>query len=48
MNKAREEYGEHMRDEFVPQLNELGKTTLYDGRTGEPFREKITVGTPTS
>ncbi|MCH4053192.1 MAG: DNA-directed RNA polymerase subunit beta [Atopobiaceae bacterium] len=45
MNKAREEYGEHMRDEFVPQLNELGKTTLYDGRTGEPFREKITVGT---
>jgi DNA-directed RNA polymerase subunit beta len=22
-----------------------GQTTLYDGRTGEPFKEKITVGT---
>ncbi|MDW7730539.1 MAG: DNA-directed RNA polymerase subunit beta [Bacillota bacterium] len=25
-------------------LPENGKTTLYDGRTGEPFDEKITVG----
>ena len=25
-------------------LPEDGKVTLYDGRTGEPFREKITVG----
>ena len=33
-----------MRADFVPQLNELGKTTLYDGRTGEPFKSKITVG----
>jgi len=45
MNKALRDYGEHMRAEFVPQLNELGKTTLYDGRTGEPFRSPITVGT---
>ena len=45
MNKARMDYGEHMREEFVPQLNELGKTTLYDGRTGEPFASPITVGT---
>jgi DNA-directed RNA polymerase subunit beta len=45
MNKAARNYGEHMRAEFVPQLNELGKTTLYDGRTGEPFRSPITVGT---
>ncbi len=45
MNKARLDYGDHMREEFVPQLNELGKTTLYDGRTGEAFKSPITVGT---
>ena len=45
VNKARAEYGDKMREEFVPQLNASGKTTLYDGRTGEPFRDKITVGT---
>ena len=45
MNKAKLDYGDHMREEFVPQLNELGKTTLYDGRTGEPFESQITVGT---
>jgi DNA-directed RNA polymerase subunit beta len=26
-------------------LNPTGQTTLYDGRTGDPFKEKITVGT---
>jgi DNA-directed RNA polymerase subunit beta len=26
-------------------LSTTGQTTLYDGRTGEPFNEKITVGT---
>jgi len=26
-------------------LSTLGQTTLYDGRNGEPFDEKITVGT---
>lgn len=45
VNKAKEAYGEHMSTAFVPQLNEVGKTTLYDGRTGEAFRDKITVGT---
>lgn len=45
MNKAQETYGEHMRADFVPQLNSLGKTTLYDGRTGEAFKNPITVGT---
>ena len=39
-------YGDMARDEFVPQLSATGKTTLYDGRTGEPFREPITVGFP--
>jgi DNA-directed RNA polymerase subunit beta len=32
------------RDEFIPQLSLTGKTELYDGRTGEKFREPITVG----
>lgn len=41
-----EKYGDKARDEFVPQLSVTGKTTLYDGRTGEPFREQITVGFP--
>ncbi|MDO4428735.1 MAG: DNA-directed RNA polymerase subunit beta [Atopobiaceae bacterium] len=45
MNKAKLEYGDHMREEFVLQLNDLGKTTLYDGRTGEAFKSPITVGT---
>ena len=45
MNKAALDYGEHMRPEFVPQLNDLGKMTLYDGRTGEAFGSPITVGT---
>ena len=45
LNRARERFGENMDEQFVPQLNSLGKTTLYDGRTGEPFRDKITVGT---
>ncbi len=45
LNKASEAYGEHMRPEFVTQLDERGKTRLFDGRTGEEFREPITVGT---
>ncbi len=45
MNKARAELGDKVLDVFVPQVNELGKMTLYDGRTGEAFKEPITVGT---
>ena len=37
-------YGKHADESMVPQLNEFGKTWLYDGRTGEKFREPITVG----
>ena len=44
VNCARERFGDDMDEQFVPQLNSFGKTTLYDGRTGEPFRDKITVG----
>ncbi|MDB1833337.1 DNA-directed RNA polymerase subunit beta [Collinsella aerofaciens] len=45
LNKATAAFGDHMRPEFVIQLDERGKTRLFDGRTGEEFREPITVGT---
>ena len=45
LNLATERYSEHMDPKFVTQLDERGKTTLYDGRSGEEFREPITVGT---
>ncbi len=45
LNKATAAFGNHMRPEFVTQLDERGKTRLFDGRTGEEFREPITVGT---
>lgn len=45
LNKATAAFGDHMRPEFVTQLDEHGKTRLFDGRTGEEFREPITVGT---
>ncbi|MCL2529048.1 MAG: DNA-directed RNA polymerase subunit beta [Coriobacteriia bacterium] len=38
------ELGDLARDEFIPQLSREGKTALFDGRTGEMFREPITVG----
>lgn len=45
LNKATAAFGDHMRPEFVTQLDERGKTRLFDGRTGEEFRDPITVGT---
>ncbi len=44
INKNHAKFGDKARDEFVPQLTPTGKTWLYDGRTGEKFREPITVG----
>ena len=44
INRNHAKYGDQARDEFVPQLSRTGKTWLYDGRTGEKFREPITVG----
>jgi len=38
---AEEEVREHLSKAGLPAS---GKTVLYDGRTGEPFRETITVG----
>ncbi len=42
--KYAERYGNKAMDEFVPRISRTGKTRLYDGRTGEPFREEVTVG----
>nr|WP_275556943.1 DNA-directed RNA polymerase subunit beta [Anaerotardibacter muris] len=44
VNIHKKKYGDLARVEFVPQLSRTGKTWLYDGRTGEKFREPITVG----
>ena len=45
LNLAQTRFGDHMDPSFVTQLDERGKTVLYDGRSGERFREPITVGT---
>ena len=44
MRKARERLGDKLYEAFVPQVSTTGKTELFDGRTGEKFREPITVG----
>ncbi len=33
-----------VNDAFVPVVSNVGKTALFDGRSGEPFREPVTVG----
>jgi len=42
--KQEARFGGNVVENFVPKLTEQGKTVLFDGRTGEPFREPITVG----
>jgi DNA-directed RNA polymerase subunit beta len=42
--RAEKRYGAYFDEEFVPQVGRDGKATLYDGRTGEPFREPVTIG----
>jgi len=37
-------FGEQTFDAFVPNIDRYGKTVLFDGRTGEPFRQPVTVG----
>ena len=44
MKKTAERLGDKLHEAFVPQLSATGKTELFDGRTGEKFREPITVG----
>jgi DNA-directed RNA polymerase subunit beta len=42
--KAGVRFGKKARPDLVPTLSREGKTALFDGRTGEPFREPVTVG----
>lgn len=44
VNINKKKYGKHFRMDMIPQLSRTGKTWLYDGRTGERFREPITCG----
>jgi DNA-directed RNA polymerase subunit beta len=44
LRRTTEQLGALTREEFIPQLSLEGKTWLFDGRTGERFREPITVG----
>ena len=42
--KHAERYGAMTKEAFVPTISREGKAVLLDGRTGEPFREPVTVG----
>ncbi|MDZ4180255.1 MAG: DNA-directed RNA polymerase subunit beta, partial [Coriobacteriia bacterium] len=42
--KSEARFGKKALAATVPQLTREGKATLYDGRTGEPFREPVTIG----
>ncbi len=44
MLRAEARYGKLVEPQMVPSVARTGKSRLYDGRTGEPFREDITVG----
>ncbi|MBA3716197.1 MAG: DNA-directed RNA polymerase subunit beta, partial [Pyrinomonadaceae bacterium] len=40
-----QEASARLREEGLPEVvNESGKTILYDGLTGEPFEQRVTVG----
>ncbi len=41
---AEKRYGKKLLEDLVPQIDRFGKMELFDGRTGEPFREPVTVG----
>ncbi len=42
--KYRARYGKRVMEETVPKVSREGKARLYDGRTGEPFREDVAIG----
>jgi DNA-directed RNA polymerase subunit beta len=42
--RAQERFGKKMLEAAVPTISAHGKTVLFDGRTGEPFRQPVTVG----
>ena len=42
--KAQRRFKEHANRAFLAEVDREGKALLYDGRTGEPFRERVCVG----
>jgi DNA-directed RNA polymerase subunit beta len=42
--RAEKRYGKKVIKSMIPQVGGSGKAVLFDGRTGEPFREAVTVG----
>jgi DNA-directed RNA polymerase subunit beta len=42
--RARDRYGAKVEASMVPSVGRTGKAQLFDGRTGEPFSEPVTVG----
>ncbi|MDO8915370.1 MAG: DNA-directed RNA polymerase subunit beta [Coriobacteriia bacterium] len=42
--RAEKRYGKKAIASMIPQVGGSGKAVLFDGRTGEPFREPVTVG----
>ncbi len=45
IKKLLKQAGEKLAEQGLPpMINESGKTILYDGMTGEPFEQKVTVG----
>ena len=42
--QSQERFGAAALDAFTPQISASGKLKLYNGRTGEPFNEPVTVG----
>jgi DNA-directed RNA polymerase subunit beta len=42
--RSKERYGDNAIEAMAPSVGRTGKAKLYDGRTGEPFRENVTVG----
>lgn len=42
--KAKERFGDKLIEEFVPKVSRTGKVQLFNGLTGEPFHEEVTVG----
>jgi len=42
--RAEARYGKFVEPLMVPSVERVGKSSLYDGRTGEQFRAPVTVG----
>jgi DNA-directed RNA polymerase subunit beta len=42
--KHKERFGKHANEAFLPVVTTQGKAELFDGRTGEKFKEPVAVG----